>query len=163
MTTNRPPERVWLFFGLAYSFSWLFWIPNALAAQGWPILPALTSFLAGPFNPAAFGPLVGALALAIWFDGWRGASALLRRGLNYRFGWQWLLTIFVLPITIFSGAIVVAGFISARPLDRSAISDPLYALIAIFVILLTNGPLQLDCSTIDDHRSGEHRMDDRSP
>lgn len=27
-------KRVWLFFLVAYAFTWVFWIPNALAARG---------------------------------------------------------------------------------------------------------------------------------
>lgn len=34
MTINRDDNRqLWLFFAVTFAFSWLFWIPNALAAQ----------------------------------------------------------------------------------------------------------------------------------
>lgn len=44
---------------------WLFWIPNALAAQGVALPEGLARFLASPFNPAAFGPTVAALLLTL--------------------------------------------------------------------------------------------------
>ena len=54
--------NVWLFFVIAFGFSWLFWVPLALAEQGIISLPeGLYQFLSGSSNPAAYGPFVAAL------------------------------------------------------------------------------------------------------
>ncbi|RLC60701.1 MAG: hypothetical protein DRI48_11630 [Chloroflexi bacterium] len=73
-------KRLGLFFLLAYAFSWLFWVPQALAAHNVTIPVGVTTFLSGPFNPAAFGPLVAALVLVSLDEGWKGAVGLLKLG-----------------------------------------------------------------------------------
>ncbi len=78
-------KRLWLFFLLAYSFSWLFWTPQALAANGIAIPAGVSAFLSGPFNLGAFGPLVAALVLTFLDEGRKGVIGLLRRGLDVRF------------------------------------------------------------------------------
>ncbi|WP_298490028.1 CPBP family intramembrane glutamic endopeptidase [uncultured Chloroflexus sp.] len=67
---------------------------------------------------------------------------LLRRGVDFHFGWRWLAIILIGPMIIFGRSIIVATSISGRTIDRLVISDPLFALIAFFVILFTSGPLQ---------------------
>jgi len=135
-------RRLWLFFLLAYAFSWLFWIPQALAANGMAIPAGVSAFLSSPFNPAAFGPLVAALVLTFFDEGWKGAIALLKRGLDFRFKKTWLLPILLLPPVIFTGATLLSVFTGATLLDSSVLSNPIVAIVAPVIILLTAGPLQ---------------------
>ena len=135
-------KSLWLFFLLAYAFSWLFWIPQALAANGMALPVWVSEFLASLFNPAAFGPLVAALVLAFLDEGWKGAIGLLKRGLDFRFKKVWLLPILLLPPLIFTGAILLSVFTGATPLDSSVLSNPIVAIVALVIILLTAGPLQ---------------------
>jgi len=135
-------KRLWLFFLLAYAFSWLFWIPQALAANGVAIPAGVSAFLASPFNPAAFGPLVAALLLTLFDEGWKGAINLLKRGLDLRFNKIWLPVILLLPPLIFTGAIVLSVLTGATALDSSVLSNPIVAIVAPVVILLTARPLQ---------------------
>jgi hypothetical protein len=47
---------------IAFATSWLFWVPDALMAQNvWNAPAGLRDFLAGPFNRAAWGPLLVAV------------------------------------------------------------------------------------------------------
>ena len=135
-------KRVWLFFLVAYAFSWVFWIPNALAAHGVSFPAAFSNFLASPFNPAAFGPLFSAFLLTFVQQGGKGLVQLLKRGFDLRFKKIWLIAILLLPPVVFSGAIFASILTGAKPLDLSVISNPPYAFIAFFVILFTAGPLQ---------------------
>lgn len=135
-------KNLWLYFVIAYAFSWLFWIPNALAANGVALPAGLADFLAGPLNPAAFGPLFAAFLLTFLQKGGKGILQLLRRGVDFRFKKIWLLAILLLPFAIFSGSIFAAILAGVRPLDLSVVSNPPYALIGFFVILFTGGPLQ---------------------
>jgi hypothetical protein len=49
-------SNVWIFMLVAYGFSWLFWIPTALIAQGiWQAPAGLQNFLDGPFNLGPWG------------------------------------------------------------------------------------------------------------
>lgn len=135
-------ERVWLFFAVAYAFSWAFWIPNALAAQGVALPTGLADFLASPLNPAAFGPLFSAFLLTFLQQGGKGILQLLKRGIDFRFKKIWLVAILLLPFVLFGGPVWVAMLTNVRPANFSVVSNPFYALIGFFVILFTAGPLQ---------------------
>ncbi len=71
---DHPAPPVWLpliaFIALAYGISWLIWMPLWLPAFGVQGLPVL------PFNHAmgAFGPLLAALVVTAYFDGWSGVA-----------------------------------------------------------------------------------------
>ena len=60
---TRKNHSVWLFYLLAFGWTWLFWGALALHEQGLVTLPdGLYRFLDGP-NPGAWGPLLAALLL----------------------------------------------------------------------------------------------------
>jgi hypothetical protein len=142
MKQKSENNSLFLFFLIAYAFSWLFWIPEALASHGMALPTAVTGFLSSPFNPAAFGPLVSALLLTLVNDGWKGVLALLKRGVDFRFKKIWLFPIFLLPLVIFAGSILVSVLFGATPLDISVLTNPMVAIVGFIVILLTAGPLQ---------------------
>lgn len=135
-------KRVWLFFAIAYAFSWVFWIPNALAAQGVALPAGLDDFLAGPLNPAAFGPFFSAFLLTFLQQGGKGVLELLKRGIDFRFKKIWLFAILLVPFIVFGGSVWASVLVGARAADFSVVSNPLFALIGFFVILFTAGPLQ---------------------
>lgn len=135
-------RRAWQFFAVAFAFSWAFWIPNALAANGVALPEGVANFLAGPLNPAAFGPTFAAFLLTLLYRGGRGVVQLLKRGVDFRFGKGWLAAILLLPLVIFGGSVFAAILAGVRPFDPSVITNPPFALIAFFVILFTAGPLQ---------------------
>lgn len=139
--TNRL-SQVWLFFAVTFAFSWAFWIPNALAAQGVALPSALTDFLSGPFNPAAFGPFFAAFLLTFLQQGGKGVLELLKRGIDFRFEKIWLAAILLVPLILFGGAVWASALAGLRKADWSVVSNPPYALVGFFVILLTAGPLQ---------------------
>ena len=91
-------KRVWLFFVVAFAFSWLFWIPNALVVRGVSMPAGLIGFLDSPFNPAAFGPLFAAFLLTFLQQGYKGVLHLLRRGVSLQFKKVWLLAILFVPM-----------------------------------------------------------------
>ncbi len=130
------------FFLLTYAFSWLFWVPQALSAHGLALPAGLAGFLASPLNPAAFGPLVAALLLTSLQEGGKGVIRLLKWGIDLHFRKIWLLPILFLPPLVFTGATLLSVLLGATPLDLSALSNPVVALVAPVMILLTAGPLQ---------------------
>lgn len=139
-TDNRG--HLWAYFALAYAFSWLFWIPNALTARG-VVLPAgLADFLAGSLNLAAFGPSFAAFLLTFLEEGGKGVLQLLKRGIDFRFKKSWWVAILLLPFVLFGGSVWASVLAGLRPMDLSVVSNPPFALIAFFVILFTAGPLQ---------------------
>ncbi|MCX7789884.1 MAG: CPBP family intramembrane metalloprotease [Chloroflexaceae bacterium] len=142
MGIKSNDKSLWLYFAVAYAFTWACWIPNALVARGVAFPAGWTDFLAGPLNPAAFGPFVAAFVLTFLQEGARGVLQLLKRGIDFRFKKIWLAAILLLPCVLFGGSIWVAALAGFRPIDLSVVSNPPYALIAFFVILFTAGPLQ---------------------
>ncbi len=135
-------KRVGLFFLVAYAFTWVFWIPNALAARGVALPTGVADFLAGPLNPAAFGPSFSAFLLTFIQYGGRGVLQLLKRGIDFRFQKIWLVAILFLPFVLFGGSIWASILAGVRLMDLSVVSNPPFALIAFLVILFTAGPLQ---------------------
>lgn len=135
-------KNVLLYFVFAYGFSWLFWISQALEAQGVSIPLGFSRFLASPLCPAAFGPLVAALVLTLINDGWKGIVALLKRGISLRFNKVWLFPALLLPLVIFAGSIFMEIWTGTTELDLSVISNPSFAIVGFFVIVVTAGPLQ---------------------
>lgn len=141
-TMIKHNDHVWVFFAVTYAFSWAFWIPDALLAQGMNLPTGIAAFLAGSYNPAAFGPLVAAVGLTLFQQGWRGTFALLKRGIDANFERIWLMVILILPAVLFGGGTLLSISAGATELDSSVVLNPSYATIAFFVILLTGGPLQ---------------------
>jgi len=149
MKEEKLKGNVWLFFILSFGFSWLFWVPLALAEQGILSLPdGLYQFLSGSNNPAAWGPFVAAFLMTIIYEGWSGVKALIKRGLNVKIGWKWYLIIFLLLPLLIGLPLLVAQFagetIPEAWIVREAGNTPLpiYAVIAFVVIFLLGGPLQ---------------------
>ena len=149
MKVKQLKGNVWVFFIIAFGFSWLFWVPLALAEQGILTLPdTIHGFLAGGSNPAAWGPFVAAFLMTAIYEGWSGDKALIGRGLNFKIGWKWYVVVFcLLPLIIglpFVVAQMAGEVIPEAWAAREAGDIPLviFAVVAFFVIFLTGGPLQ---------------------
>jgi uncharacterized protein len=140
VTTQK--QDLWLFFAIAYAFSWLFWIPDALARNGVPIPSAIVEFLASPFNPAAFGPLVAAIVLTFRKERLVGVINLLKRGLDFRFKKVWLVPIFGLPLLVNGGAVLLATLSGWAKLDLANLSNPIDLPIIFVYILFLAGPFE---------------------
>jgi membrane protease YdiL (CAAX protease family) len=134
---------LWLYFVIAFVFSWLFWIPQALVSTGLlPVPSVFAEFLFSPFNPAAFGPLVSAFSLTYAFEGGKGVRNLLKRGVDYKFSKKWLIPIFLLFPIITGGALLLA-VISGEALPQlSVVSNPLAIAVGFVYIFFLGGPFQ---------------------
>ncbi|MCX7975627.1 MAG: CPBP family intramembrane metalloprotease [Bellilinea sp.] len=141
-TVKRDQKGLVWFFGITFTFSWLFWIPTVLSVRGAQLPNGLKEFLESPLNPAAFGPLVAALLVTFGEQGGKGVLAFLKRAFVLRFPKIWLVISVLLPMVIFGGAVWLSILVGARSPDLSVLSNPPFALIGFFVILLTSGPLQ---------------------
>ena len=143
--------NVWLFFVIAFGFSWLFWVPLALAEQGFLSLPdGLYQFLSGSNNPAAYGPFVAAFLLTAIYEGWGGVKALIKRGLDFKIGWKWYLVVFMLLPLLIGLPLLVAQMAGeaipeswgVREAMEAGAPLPIFAVIAFFSIFFLGGPLQ---------------------
>lgn len=123
------------FFLLTFAWSWLFWAPEVLVAQGIADVPR-------PPRIAAFGPTVAAFVLVFLTQGQAGVIRLAKRGIDYGFRKRWLLPILFLFPAI-NGGILLAGWLTQRSIPELPwAGQPVSIPIAFVVILLTLGPLQ---------------------
>ncbi len=135
-------RKVWLFFLLAFGWSWLFWVPTALASHR-AVLPAgIVQFLNSPLNPAPWGPLIAALIATALEEGRAGIKHLLRRGVAVRFDAGWYAVIFLLFPALVGGALGLA-VLSGEPAPAMPnLAKPVTIPFAFLYILLLGGPLQ---------------------
>jgi membrane protease YdiL (CAAX protease family) len=134
--------NVWIFMLVAFGFSWLFWIPDALIAQNiWQAPEGLKSFLAGPFNLGPWGPLFAAIAVTYMYQGSTGVKELLKRGLMIRLGKWWLVILILFPVLI-GGSLFLAIALGDPLPEFPALAQPFTLPIALIFIFFLGGPLQ---------------------
>lgn len=135
-------RKVMLFYLIAFGWSWLFWIPVALLANGWSAPRAVADFLGSPYNPAAWGPLIAAFLVTFLEEGRAGVTALAKRGVDFRFGKVWYLAVFLLFPVLIGGSLLLAVLTGDPVPELPALADPITIPIAFVYILLLGGPLQ---------------------
>jgi uncharacterized protein len=135
-------NNVWLFMFMAFGFTWFFWVPDALIAQNiWQASEGLKRFLAGPFNPGAWGPLLAALAVTFMYQGSAGVKELLKRGLMTRLGKWWWVILLLFPVLIGGSLLLAIAFGDPVP-EFPALVQPVALPIALVYIFFLGGPLQ---------------------
>lgn len=103
---KKEDRNLLLYFLIAFGFTWLFWIPEALATRGLLGSSVLVDFLLSPNNPAAWGPFVSAFLLTWWNERGRGVLRLLRRGVDCGFSRVWWIPTILIPPLICGGALL---------------------------------------------------------
>jgi membrane protease YdiL (CAAX protease family) len=96
MDENPASENwdLWLFFGIAFAWSWLFQLPRVLSSSGLFELHGSHSFILG--TVAVFGPSVAAFGLTYTHEGRAGLLRLWKLGWALRFRRIWLIPILLL-------------------------------------------------------------------
>jgi membrane protease YdiL (CAAX protease family) len=122
------------YFVLAYTISWIFWLPVALSQSGIGLLPIripMTLMTGG-----AFGPIGAAYIMTAITSGRVGVRQLLRRVVLWRVGPQWYAFALVgLPVLLWLGVVL------AFPDARTALGPA--ALPAILSMFAVAFPIQL--------------------
>jgi len=131
-----------LYFLIAFAFTWVFWIPEALAMRGRLGSSTLVEFFLGPNNPAAWGPLVAAFSLTYLNEGVEEVISLLKRAVDIRFAkvW-WIPTVLLFPL-IYGGALFIAKLSGEVIPEKFWLTSPFLIVVYFIQILLTGGPLQ---------------------
>jgi membrane protease YdiL (CAAX protease family) len=135
-------RNLFLFFLIAYGFTWLFWISETLASRGLLGSSILVDFLLGPYNPAAWGPFVSAVLLSVWHNKGTGLLGLLKRGVEVRFPKRWWIPTFLLCPLMIGGAFLISILAGNSIPELDWIADPFLLVSSFFLILVTGGPLQ---------------------
>jgi len=141
-SSKRESRNLLLYFLIAFGFSWLFWIPEALAMRGLLGSSVVVDFLLSPNNPAAWGPFVSAVLLTWWNERGSGVARLLRRGVDYRFPKVWWIPIILLFPIIQGGALLLAVLGGESVPELFWVSNPLLIVVYFVMVLLFQGPLQ---------------------
>jgi membrane protease YdiL (CAAX protease family) len=114
MPARRLVTSVLVFTGLAYAVSWLIWLPQVAAAQGWVDGPAWRYFhLLG-----GIGPMVAGVLLTWRWSGADGLRRLVRRCLAVR-DWRWNLVGLFGPVALFFAAVLVVRVVDGSWPDLS--------------------------------------------
>jgi hypothetical protein len=128
-------RRVVAFLALTFGWSWGFWGPEALAAEGLiadaPAVPAL----------GAFGPTVAAFVLAAYADGGTGVRRLALRAVRLDYPKRWLIPALLLSPAIVFASLAVAVATGAT-LSFPWAGNPVVLPAAFAFILVLGGPLQ---------------------
>lgn len=144
----KSKNNLFVFVLITFGFSWLFWVPEALIAQGaWNAPEGIQNIL--NLNLAAWGPLIGALLTTLIYEGGAGVKKMLKSGINVRLGKWWLPTLLVFPVLI-GGALGLAVLFGAQFPGIPAVAEaeaqgaplPIYIVIALVFIFFLSGPLQ---------------------
>ena len=137
-TAGTEPRRLLAFFLIAFSFTWIFWVPDALSKRG--IIPV------SPFTQlgfiGAFGPLVAVIVVTVVFGRWSALRALFSRAVDYRFRRRWWLIVFLLfPLLVISAFLLAVTGEGAIP-SSQALSEPWIIIPAFFSVLFLSGPFE---------------------
>lgn len=138
----KQKSNVWMFMLVAYGFTWLFWIPEALIAQStWNAPERMKNFLAGPFNLGPWGPLFAAIVVTFMYQGGEGVKNLLKRGLMTRLGRWWWVALLIFPVLI-GGSLALSVLLGNPAPEFEALAQPIALPVALVWIFFFSGPLQ---------------------
>jgi membrane protease YdiL (CAAX protease family) len=137
-TATLEPTRLIVFFLIAFGFTWLFWMPNALAKMGTiPASPLTELGFVG-----AFGPLVAAIIVTSIYEGKSGLLVLFKRAVDYSFKKRWWFFVTLLfPLLVFLAFLM--GIVTDGTIPPSqALSEPWILFPAFFSVLFLSGPFE---------------------
>jgi membrane protease YdiL (CAAX protease family) len=132
--------NVLVFILIAFGFTWLFWVPEALIAQNiWNAPESVRNILG--LNLGAWGPLIGAIITTAIYKGGAGVRDLLKRGLMVRLGKWWWVVLLIFPVLI-GASLGISVLLGNPPPVFEALQRPAELPIALVFIFFLGGPLQ---------------------
>lgn len=139
MHVFRP---VFVFYLIAFAWSWGIWWPAVYFENGTWQAPAWLPTVFSSGGMAAWGPLIAALIVSRAFDGTSGFLAFLRRFVKGRVGliW-WSVAVLLLPVLLCAVWLLAKAFGADIP-PSEAFAQPISIPIAFLYILILGGPLQ---------------------
>ena len=136
-STPPPATRTWfpwLFFVLAYAFTWLVLLACYLLGR---VGAPLVAFVA----VAQFGPSLAAFGLTIRSGGWPAAARLARRALQFRIPLPWLATTLLLPAVLAAVAFYLNTALGNPAPKTPLLAQPIAIVPTFLFILLLQGPV----------------------
>jgi uncharacterized protein len=123
------------FFGLAFAWSWAFWLLSLLLTAASPITATALFMLGG------FGPSLAAVTVVARYGGRSGLRCWMKRCWQWRVGWRWMALAFFFPVG-FMGLAAAAHVALGGALPASSASGhALLAAVNFLLVFLIGGPL----------------------
>ena len=139
MAVRSTFQFPWPFFGIAFGWTWAFWVPVALSENGVISIPDGVAWLLADGKPAALGPLVAAVSIALAKG---GICDLLGSMTRMKFALRWYLAALLLIPAIVGGAQMIAQISGEEVPMAEALLAPATIPIAFVWIFFLGGPLQ---------------------
>jgi uncharacterized protein len=123
------------FFALAFMWSWAFWLLSPLLKATSTIAATLLFFIGG------FGPSLSAVAVVAHHSGRSGLLRWMKRCLQWRVGWRWMVFALLFPVG-FMGLAAAAHVAMGGVLpDSPASGHVMLVAVNFLVVFLIGGPL----------------------
>ena len=132
---TRSAASLLTFFALAFAWSWACWLLAAGVKEGLPVAAAVLSLLGG------FGPSLAAVVLVARSTGSAGLRRWLKRCLQWRVGWWWLVLAFVFPLVFMRLAVAAHVALGGTLPPSPAAGHAGMAALNFLLIFLLGGPL----------------------
>jgi membrane protease YdiL (CAAX protease family) len=132
----------WLFLVIAFGWTWAFWVPIALMANGLIRIPDGLTWVMMDGKPAAWGPLIAAICVAFRSQGMHGLRRILASMLHVGFSPRWYAVALLLIPAIVGTAQAIAVVTGADVPASEAFQNPISIPIAFVWIFFLGGPLQ---------------------
>lgn len=123
------------FFGLAFAWSWAFWLLSSLLQAASPITATALFMLGG------FGPSLAAVAVVARYGGRSGLRRWMQRCLQWRVGWHWLALAFFFLVGFMGLAAAVHVALGGALPASSASGHAVLAAVNFLLVFLVGGPL----------------------
>ena len=128
---SNQDRNLWLFFLIAFAWSWLFWLPAVI----WNLNLLL--------SVVASGPSIAAFLLTYMSEGKNGVKNLLRRAIDHKFRKVWLIPMFLLIPAITGGALLMATLNAGQSPEFGILFyQPWLIPLAFIFMLLVAGSVQ---------------------
>lgn len=132
-------KALFRFFGLAFGFSWFFWLFAVLSSVdlfSTPV-PTMVWVVAG-----AHGPLFAAILLTYKSGGWAAVKQLIRSGLNLRMKAGWWLAILLTPVVLTGVAVWLNITLNGYQTGKTLLAQPLLILPTFVLMFFLGGSFQ---------------------
>ena len=137
MTQNAENRFPWAYVALSFGFTWLILLPAVLAASGSLELPFPNILLVAI---AQFGPSLAAFILVYRGSGKTGLIRLLKRAVDFRIPFRWLVAIVFVPLAL-AGTAMYLHMLSGGSLTTTATTGPAGMAVTFVFIFFLQGPV----------------------
>ena len=136
MANKDIVKNLTLFFILAFSMSWVLWLPTVLISQDVQI----PGFLQIPGQFATWMPGLAAIIVLAKSNGRQGVKSLFKSAWNWKFNKLWLLPTLLLPAAMIFLSLAIKVPVEGTKFTFGEIPAPLP--IFIFILFFVGGPME---------------------